>query len=47
MEQAQLMAHSGSSKITREELTVIQTPQGAQPTNRFPTRRLSGRWSKP
>jgi hypothetical protein len=29
MEQAQLMAHSGSSKITREELKVIPTPAGS------------------
>ncbi len=29
MEQAQLMAHCGSSKITREELEVIPTPAGS------------------
>ena len=29
MQQAQLMAHCGSSKITREELKVIPTPAGS------------------
>ena len=29
MEQSQLLAHCGSSKITREELKVIQTPPGS------------------
>jgi len=29
MEQAQLMAHCGSAKITREELKVIPTPAGS------------------
>jgi hypothetical protein len=29
MEQSQLLAHCGSSKITREELKVIQTPTGS------------------
>jgi len=29
MEQSQLLAHCGSSKITREELKVIQTPAGS------------------
>jgi hypothetical protein len=46
MEQSQLLAHCGSSKITREELKVIRRPQGAQPINPFHTSRLSGRWSK-
>src|SRR5690348_17780830 len=32
MEQSQLLAHCGSSKITREELKVIQTPL-ASPTH--------------
>ncbi len=32
MEQAQLLAHCGSSKITREELKLIPTPQ-ASPTH--------------
>ena len=30
MQQAQLMAHCGSSKITREELKVIPTPAGSR-----------------
>ncbi len=29
MEQSQLLAHCGSSKITREELKVIPTPAGS------------------
>jgi len=37
MQQAQLMAHCGSSKITREELKVIPTPEGAQPIKPLPT----------
>ena len=38
MQQAQLMAHCGSSKITREELKVIPTPEGSathQPLSHF------------
>jgi hypothetical protein len=30
MEQAQLLAHCGTNKITRDELTLIPTPEGTQ-----------------
>jgi hypothetical protein len=33
MEQATLLAHSGTTKLSREELKVIQTPEGT-PTHR-------------
>ncbi len=42
MEQAQLMAHSGSSKITREELKVIQTPPGSPTHQPIPHSEIVG-----
>jgi len=45
MEQSQLLAHCGSSKITREELKVIPTPTGSL-TNLSHTLRSSEPWSK-
>lgn len=36
MEQSQLLAHCGSSKITREELKVIPTPAGSTTHQPFP-----------
>jgi hypothetical protein len=42
MEQSQLMAHCGSSKITREELKVIPTPQGSPTHQPIPHHEIVG-----
>jgi hypothetical protein len=42
MEQAKLMAHCGSSKITREELKVIPTPAGSPTHQPIPHSEIVG-----
>jgi hypothetical protein len=42
MEQAQLMAHSGSARITREELKVIPTPAGSRTHQPIPHSEIVG-----
>ena len=42
MEQSQLLAHSGSSKITREELKVIPTPPGSSTHQPIPHHEIVG-----
>jgi Domain of unknown function (DUF932) len=42
MEQSQLLAHSGSTKITREELKVIATPPGSPTHHPIPHHEIVG-----
>src|SRR5260370_27762508 len=42
MEQSQLLAHCGSSKITREELKVIPTPTGSATYQPLPNFEIVG-----
>lgn len=42
MEQSQVLAHSGTSKITHEELSAIPTPAGAQLIDALRIKKFSG-----